>query len=58
MKKLKLTDKHVDLIGESVLAKIHKNQDAMDMLTCNDAREAISKEIDELNKILVILTQV
>lgn len=58
MKKLKLTSKQAEFLGESILAKIRKDRDAMDMITCQKAREALAEEIDKLNEILTMLTQV
>lgn len=52
-----LNRKQLDLIGESVLAKIQKDRAALDMLTCQGARTAIMREIDDLNCILQELTK-
>lgn len=58
MKKLKMTNQQADLVGESILAKIHRDRDAMDMITCEKARKALAEEIAKLNEILTMLTQV
>lgn len=58
MKALKMTKRQADLVGESVLKKIKVNRQAVDMITNDKARNALHKEIDELNEILQLLTQV
>jgi len=55
---LKLNKRQLDLVGESVLKKIKVNREAVDMITNERARNALYKEIDELNEILQLLTQV
>ena len=55
---LKLNKRQLDLVGESVLKKIKVNRKAVDMITNERARNALYKEIDELNEILQLLTQV
>lgn len=55
---LKLNKRQLDLVGESVLKKIKVNREAVDMITNERARNALYKEIDELNGILQLLTQV
>jgi predicted nucleic acid-binding Zn-ribbon protein len=57
MKALKMTKRQADLVGESVLKKIKVNRQAVDMITNDKARNALYKEIDELNEILMLLTQ-
>lgn len=54
---LKLNKRQLDLVGESVLKKIKVNREAVDMITNDKARNALYKEIDELNEILMLLTQ-
>lgn len=56
MKTLILNDRQSDLLAYSVLAKIAKDREAMEMLTCDEAREAIQKEIEELNELLKEIT--
>lgn len=58
MKALKMTKRQSDLVGESVLKKIKVNRQAVDMITNEKARNALYKEIDELNEILQLLTQI
>ena len=58
MKTLKMTKRQADLVGESVLKKIKVNRQAVDMITNEKARNALYKEIDELNEILQLLTQI
>ena len=58
MKALKMTKRQADLVGESVLKKIKVNCQAVDMITNDKARNALHKEIDELNEILQLLTQI
>jgi predicted nucleic acid-binding Zn-ribbon protein len=58
MKALKMTKRQADLVGESVLKKIKVNRQAVDMITNDKARNALYKEIDELNEILQLLTQI
>lgn len=58
MKALKMTKRQADLVGESVLKKIKVNSQAVDMITNDKARNALYKEIDELNEILQLLTQI
>ena len=58
MKTLKMTKRQADLVGESVLKKIKVNRQAVDMITNDKARNALYKEIDELNEILQLLTQI
>ena len=58
MKALKMTKRQTDLVGESVLKKIKVNRQAVDMITNDKARNALYKEIDELNEILQLLTQI
>lgn len=58
MANLKLNKRQLDLVGESVLKKIKVNREAVDMITNDKARNALHKEIDELNEILQLLTQV
>ena len=58
MKPLVLTKRQADLIGISVLAKIHKDRDAIEMITNDNARYALQKEIERLNEILQLLTQI
>lgn len=58
MKALKMTKRQADLVGESVLKKIKVNRQAVDMITNEKARNALYKEIDELNEILQLLTQI
>lgn len=58
MKVLKMTKRQADLVGESVLKKIKVNRQAVDMITNEKARNALYKEIDELNEILQLLTQI
>ena len=58
MKALKITKRQADLVGESVLKKIKVNRQAVDMITNDKARNALYKEIDELNEILQLLTQI
>lgn len=58
MKALKLTKKQVDLVGLSVLCKIHKDRDALEMITDETARVALQKEIERLNEILTLLTTI
>ena len=52
----KFDERKCDLIALSILAKIAKDRDALDMITCDDARDAIQKEIDELNELLKEIT--
>lgn len=58
MKALKMTKRQADLVGESILKKIKVNRQAVDMITNDKARNALYKEIDELNEILQLLTQI
>ena len=58
MANLKLNKRQLDLVGESVLKKIKVNREAVDMITNVKARNALYKEIDELNEILQLLTQI
>lgn len=53
-----MTKRQADLVGESVLKKIKVNRQAVDMITNEKARNALYKEIDELNEILQLLTQI
>lgn len=55
---LKLNKRQLYLVGESVLKKIKVNREAVDMITNERARNALHKEIDELNEILQLLTQI
>lgn len=55
---LKLNEQQLDLLCESVLKKIKVNREAVDMITNDKARNALHKEIDELNEILQLLTQI
>lgn len=52
----KFDERKCDLIALSILAKIAKDRDALDMITCDDAREAIQNEIEELNELLKEIT--
>lgn len=52
----KFDERKCDLIALSILAKIAKDRDALDMITCDDARDAIQNEIDELNELLKEIT--
>lgn len=54
---IKLSRKQLDLVGESVLAKIQKDRAALEMLTCQGALTAIMREIDDLNCILQEFTK-
>lgn len=56
MKTIILNDRQSNLLAYSILAKIAKDREAMEMLTCDDAREAIQKEIEELNGLLKEIT--
>lgn len=56
MKTLILNDRQSDLLAYSILAKIAKDREAMEMLTYDEAREAIQKEIEELNELLKEIT--
>lgn len=58
MATLKLTKRQADLVGISVLAKIHKDRDAIDMITDETARRSLQNEIGRLNEILTLLTQI
>ena len=58
MANLKLNEQQLDLLCKSVLKKIKVNREAVDMITNDKARNALHKEIDELNEILQLLTQV
>lgn len=58
MKVLKITKRQADLVGESILKKIKVNREAVDMITNDKARNALYREIDELNEILQLLTQI
>lgn len=58
MKALKMTKRQADLVGESILKKIKVNRQAVEMITNDKARNALYKEIDELNEILQLLTQI
>ncbi len=55
---LKLNKRQLDLVGESVLKKIKVNREALDMITNNAARNGLMQEIDQLNEILQLLTQI
>lgn len=56
MKTLILNERKSDLLAYSVLAKIAKDREALDMITCDEARNAIQKEIEELNELLKEIT--
>lgn len=58
MANLKLNKRQLDLVGESVLKKIKVNREALDMITNNAARNGLMQEIDQLNEILQLLTQI
>jgi hypothetical protein len=56
MANLKLTKRQKDLVGDSVLKKIEVDRRAISMITNQKAIKDLSKEISELNEILMLLT--
>lgn len=56
MANLKLTKRQKDLVGDSVLKKIEVDRRAISMITNQRAIKDLSKEISELNEILMLLT--
>lgn len=52
----KFDERKCDLLALSILTKIAKDRDALYMITCDDARDAIQKEINELNELLKEIT--
>lgn len=55
--KKEFTEREIELIIDSLRAKIEKDCDAIDMLTCKKAIDAIVEETIELQTILSNLKQ-